>query len=368
MPRFTAIYRVTCDAASIEARAQAIALEQSVELPLSCIDDPDILRDVAGEVQDIAPAGPGQFDVRIGLAVETTGFEAGQLVNMLFGNTSIHDDVALIDVDLPSDFAVSFRGPNHGIGGLRRRAGAVARALTCTALKPQGLASDALARLAGRFALGGIDFVKDDHGLANQSYSPFAERVPACARAVAAANRDTGGATRYVPNITGDLDAAREQMRIARAEGIDTVLIAPMILGFAAVHRLARDFPDMAIIAHPAMAGAARIAPPLLLGKLFRLIGADAAIFPNEGGRFGYSRETCRAIAQAARGDWHGLKPCLPVPAGGMTLARVPELLDFYGEDTMLLIGGSLLGARDRLTEATRAFTHQVASHRMQHV
>ena len=29
-----------------------------------------------------------------------------------------------------------------------------------------------------------------------------------------------------------------------------------------------------------------------------------------------------------------------------MTLARVPEMLEFYGPDTMLLIGGSLLGAR----------------------
>jgi ribulose-bisphosphate carboxylase large chain len=46
-----------------------------------------------------------------------------------------------------------------------------------------------------------------------------------------------------------------------------------------------------------------------------------------------------------------------------MTLARVPEILDFYGPDTMLLIGGSLLMARERLTEETAAFTSQVAAH-----
>jgi ribulose-bisphosphate carboxylase large chain len=59
-----------------------------------------------------------------------------------------------------------------------------------------------------------------------------------------------------------------------------------------------------------------------------------------------------------------GLKPCVPVPAGGMTTDRVGEMLDFYGADVMLLIGGALLEARDRLVEATAAFVEQVRSHR----
>ena len=56
-------------------------------------------------------------------------------------------------------------------------------------------------------------------------------------------------------------------------------------------------------MAHPTMAGAARIAPPLLIGKVFRLLGADAVIFPNHGGRFGYSPEICRRLAQTALQD-----------------------------------------------------------------
>ena len=117
-------------------------------------------------------------------------------------------------------------------------------------------------------------------------------------------------------------------------------------------------------MAHPTMAGAARIAPPLLIGKLFRLLGADAVIFPNHGGRFGYSPETCRRLAQAALQDWDGLPASVPVPAGGMTPERVPEMLDFYGADIMLLIGGGLLAARERLTEETAAFVAAVRGHR----
>jgi ribulose-bisphosphate carboxylase large chain len=55
-----------------------------------------------------------------------------------------------------------------------------------------------------------------------------------------------------------------------------------------------------------------------------------------------------------------GLRPCVPVPAGGMTTDRVREMLDFYGTGVMLLIGGALLEARERLEEATAAFVAEV--------
>jgi len=98
----------------------------------------------------------------------------------------------------------------------------------------------------------------------------------------------------------------------------------------------------------------------LLLGKLFRLFGADAAIFPNHGGRFGYSAQTCAAIADGARSDWHGLAPAMPVPAGGMSVGRVAEMRARYGEDTMLLIGGDLLLAGDALGQRCREFVAAV--------
>ena len=117
------------------------------------------------------------------------------------------------------------------------------------------------------------------------------------------------------------------------------------------------DFP---VMAHPAFAGAGRIAPPLMLGKLFRLLGADATIFPNHGGRFGYSRETCAAIADAAREPWQALRPVLPVPAGGMTVERVDEIRTAYGDDCMLLIGGGLLTAGEKLLDRAREFVAAV--------
>jgi len=302
------------------------------------------------------------------LAAETVGTDAGQLLNMLFGNTSLHEDVTLHDVELPAALAAGFGGPNLGVAGMRARVGAPmgaeSRALTCAAIKPQGAPVALLAGLAGAFAMGGIDWIKDDHGMADQAHGRFAHRVAACAAAVRVAAQRTGHATRYAPSLSGTLADMRRQIGQARECGIDSAVVAPMVAGFSTFHALVRENPDFAFLAHPSMGGAARIAPPALIGKLFRLLGADAVIFPNHGGRFGYSPATCAELAGAARGDWHGLRPSVPTPAGGMTLARVGEILDFYGPQTMVLIGGSLLEARERLAEEAAAFTRAVASHR----
>ena len=363
MERIVSVYRVRSDAASIEARAEAIALEQSVELPREAIFSEAVLSGIVGEVRAIREAGEGLYEVRVGLAAASAGCDAGQLLNMLFGNTSLQEDVTLYDAEFPDAMAANFGGPNYGISGLRKICGAGNRALTCAALKPQGLPPEELGALAGKLAAGGIDFIKDDHGLADQGYSRFAERVRACAGAVCHASDDTGLLTSYVPNISGDLNLAAAQIGLAMEEGLEAVMVEPMILGLSNFNRLVRDFPGMAFFAHPAMAGAARIAPPLLLGKLFRMFGADVTIFPNHGGRFGYSPETCKGIADEARRPWQALKRTMPCAAGGMTLDRVPGILDFFGPDTMLLIGGGLLAAGDRLTAEAVALQARVARH-----
>jgi ribulose-bisphosphate carboxylase large chain len=358
-PRLIATYALRADFASADARAAALALEQSVELPLGAVHDARVRDEIVARVESIAPRGDGRFDVRIALALSTVGRDAGQLLNMLFGNSSLHDDVELVDVELPPELASAFGGPRFGIEGWREATGATGRPLTCSALKPLGLGPEALAALAGALARGGIDVVKDDHGLADQASAPFRARVAAVQRAIAAANRATGGRTIYAPSVTGDLDAMHAQARFAREAGAGAILVAPMVSGVASLSALARDA-GVPILAHPSMAGAARIAPPLLLGKLFRAFGADATIFPNAGGRFGFTRETCAAIARAARDPMPGLAPALPVPAGGMSVERVPAMRATFGDDAMLLIGGDLLAAGSALESRCRAFVAAV--------
>ena len=85
--RLRVTYLVRSEAGAIEARARAIAVEQSVELPVEAIDDARIRDEIVGEVVDINERGAGVFEVAIALAQATMPPEPGQFLNMLFGNT-----------------------------------------------------------------------------------------------------------------------------------------------------------------------------------------------------------------------------------------------------------------------------------------
>jgi len=138
--RLSATYHLISTADAIEARALALAVEQSVEMPLAPIANPFVRDQIVGRVDSIRDLGDGsRFEVRLALSVASTGAEAGQLFNMLFGNSSIHDDVTLWDVELPPGLAAAFGGPRQGLAGWRRRFGTERRALAASALKPQGM-------------------------------------------------------------------------------------------------------------------------------------------------------------------------------------------------------------------------------------
>jgi ribulose-bisphosphate carboxylase large chain len=359
----TASYIVACGAREIEARAAAIASEQSVECPLEAIGEERILEEIVARVVAIEPSGKGGFRVDVAIAAQTIGTNPAQFVNMVFGNASLWDDVMFAGLEIPPEVLALFPGPRHGIAGIRRLLDAPVRPLTNAAMKPQGLHVAELAALCRTFALAGVDIVKDDHGIDDQPYSPFVERVRACQAAIAEAVRATGKPALYAPNLVGTPRILRERARIAREEGVRAVLVAPMLVGLPAYYELIEEFPDFAYLAHPSFGGARSIAPEFLFGRLLRLFGSDAVIFVNVGGRFGYTRDMCAALAANAREPWGHVRPALPVPAGGMRMERIEELLDFYGPDTMLLIGGNLLVERERILERTREFVDRVSAH-----
>jgi len=361
-PRIDVVYRLRVGPAQAAHRARQLAIEQSIEMPPEAVVDARVLDEVLGEVVQVEPQADGTSLARLQFACETVCEDAGQLMNVLFGNCSLQPDVELVDVDVPLSLAQAFGGPNLGIEGLRRLTRAHGRPLTCSALKPVGSTAEQLAGLCRTFAQAGIDVIKDDHGWANQRSAPFAQRAAACQRAVVDANAAAGGSTAYAPSLYGTQAQMQRQIELARSHGIAVFLIAPMVCGVATFNALKREHPDVGFIAHPALAGAARIAPPALLGRLFRLFGADAVIFPNHGGRFTYAADVCQALTRHNRAPWHSLRQALPVPAGGMSVERVPELKREYGNDTMLLIGGSLLIAGERLAERSREFVQAVAA------
>ena len=374
-------------------------------------------------------ARPRQVQVTIAWPKNNHGNEITQFLNVLFGNISMKRGIAITgiqwedvsggdvttrgettsgdDTTSGGEAAIGGRsgllaGPAIGVDRLREKWGVHGRALACTALKPMGYSSEKLADLAYRFALGGVDIIKDDHGLADQPTAPFAERVRLCVEAVDRAAQKTGRRSRYFPNITTDPHRVAERFEQAADLGADGVLLIPMLVGPALMHHLARLGTGLPIMAHPAFSGtfiahdavAFRAvsesgatgmvhganpetsshtllpddAPPastpslhgfepgLFYGGLMRALGADFTIYPNTGGRFSFTREVCDAINSHARNPGLPFAPCFPAPGGGIQRDRMPVWLENYGADTTFLMGGSLFEDPAGIEAASRAF------------
>lgn len=363
MDRFTVSYWIAAaDEAEARGRALEIALEQTVEIPRDVVP-PGYVEDVIlGKLESLSAAAPerGGFIAGISYSDDDVGGDFLQFLNILFGNSSIKPGLRVEGLTLSQGLEALCQGPAFGAEGLRARAGLTSGPVLMSAIKPVGLSTAELASLAGKFAAGGMHYVKDDHGLVNQKTSPFEERVRACVDAVGDANARSGSRCAFVPNITGTARHMFDRAFFARDAGAGAVMVAPSLSGFDVAHALAADPEfDIPAISHPSFSGANVITPTtgfahdFYFGTLSRLMGVDAVVYPNFGGRFGFSRAECVRIAQACSAPLAHLKSILPAPGGGMTFERVPEMREAYGDNVMYLMGGALLQQPD-LTEACR--------------
>ncbi|NBB92976.1 MAG: ribulose 1,5-bisphosphate carboxylase, partial [Gammaproteobacteria bacterium] len=309
MERFDVTYRIVADdRADAESRTANIALEDTVEIPRDVVPAGYVEDVVLGRVEDVSAMDEGVWLGRVSYHIDAVGHELPQLLNVVLGNASILQGVKAIALTPNDDLRARFPGARFGAAGLRQMTGRAHGGYVCPVIKPQGSSSEALARLCYLTARAGAGIVKEDHGLANQDAAPFRERVTLAAEAVARANAEraeAGDATQalYFANIGGHGDQVRELAMHAQEAGAHGVLLIPGLFGFDAMNRLAQD-PDFAlpIMAHPSHLGPYVLSPDhgyshgLLLGTLMRLAGADISVFPNHGGRFGFSLAQCEEI------------------------------------------------------------------------
>ena len=362
-----------------EARARAweACLEQTVELPEDTQAVQDVMPYVVGSIERIAKVVPGElYRVSVAYPNDTAGGELTQWINVVFGNTSLKPGVSVAAARLSptlSNDASMFPGPRFGIKGLRELLGVPQAPLLMTALKPMGKSSKEFAAMAYYLAKGGCDIIKDDHGLADQCWAPFEERVALCARAVQVANSETGRNALYAPSLNAPCNKVIERAHYAKKKGAGAVMLLPGITGFDTMRELAADDSfGLPLLLHPAMLGgwlggaggdAGGMAHDFLFGTLPRLVGADVVIFPNAGGRFKFTPDECQAVAEGCRRPMGRFMPALPCPAGGMKLHRVGEMRQCFGDDTVFLIGGALLQAGPNLEANAFSFAEAAGRH-----
>lgn len=367
MDRFEVTYRlVATDAADAQSLAEAIALEDTVEIPRDVVPAGYIEDVVLGRVEAVTPVDEGVWHGRISYHIDATGAELPQFINVVLGNASILQGVKAIALTLNDDVRARFPGAAFGAEGVRALVGRPLGGFLCPVIKPQGSSAETLAELCYRTARAGADIIKEDHGLSNQDAAPFRARVALCADAVAQANAERAEAgdparSLYFANIGGHGDQVRDLALYARDQGADGILLIPGLFGFDAMNRLRQlDGFDLPIMAHPSHLGPYVLSPDhgyshgMLFGTMMRLAGADISVFPNHGGRFGFTSAQCDEIA-AVCADPGALGPAiLPSPGGGMSPDRLPDLMTQYGEDCVYLIGGSILRLGDHIEGGIR--------------
>ena len=234
-------------------------------------------------------------------------------------------------------------------------------------LKPLGRSPQELADLAFRFTLGGVDLIKDDQGLMDQSFCPFDERIARCAEAIAKGAAERGRPCLYLPHVSGPSDRMRRRAQRAKQAGAGGLLVAPGLTGFDALRTLAEDDAvSLPIMSHPAFLGSyavhpdSGIAPAALYGQLPRLAGADISIYPGYGTGYAMAKEDCLAIAAACRSPWGHLRPALPTAAGRIGFEQAAELGSFYGRDVVFILGSRIQQDPRGLIPATQRFVNEV--------
>jgi ribulose-bisphosphate carboxylase large chain len=368
--RFSVEYILSGSAAAAQAAAQKMTVEQTVEFPQEALPAGDIADELVGRIEAFEPLEGGRQRAVISYAVETAGRDLPQLLNVLLGLSSLLPGIRVNRLlEIPDALLNQYQGPRFGPAGLREIVGVYDRPLICTAIKPMGLSSEQLADLAYRCARGGIDIVKDDHGIGNVVWSPFEERMARVAEAVERANAETGRRAIYAANVSGPQDQIVERALIAKQAGAGAVMAAPASDGLDAIRVLASDEEiGLPVLSHPTLSGvflaageaSSGFSHALYYGQLQRLAGADSVIFVNMGGRFPVSEEDIANLLDACRAPMGDLPPVMPMPGGGMTLPRVPALLEFFGRESIFLMGGGLHTASPDLEGNVEAFLRAV--------
>jgi ribulose-bisphosphate carboxylase large chain len=298
-------------------------------------------------------------------------WEEGNAVQLLsgiagniFGMKALKN-LRLIDASLPRDYIKHFRGPHFGNDGIRKMMGITGRPLTGAVPKPKiGFSAREHAKIGYETWMGGFDFVKDDENLTSTSFNRFDDRVRHMTKLRDAAERETGEKKSAFLNITADVETMKKRADLLAENGWNYAMIDVVVAGTAGVMTM-RDYCSdlgLAIHAHRAMHATfdrnrKHGITMQFLAKLMRLIGVSQIHTGTAVGKLTGSRRESMALADILREkkikavegmlleqDWGKIKNAFPVSSGGLHPGLVPDVLDIYGTEMVLLVSGGIHG------------------------
>lgn len=300
-------------------------------------------------------------------------WEEGSIPNLLsgaagniFGMKALKN-LRLIDISFPKAYLKHFHGPSASTKEIKRYFKIKKRPLLGAVPKPKiGYSAKEHAWKVGLDTwLGGFDCVKDDENLANQKFNRFYERVRELAKARDKAESETGEVKDAFINVTApSLKELERRILAVFDHGFRYFMIDVVVSGFTAVQTAADLSHDlgMFIHGHRAMHAAFTRNPKHgismpFIAKLSRLAGINQIHTGTVVGKLEGKREESLTSAKHLREskyseelpynlsqDWGRLKNAFPVASGGLHPGIVPDVLDIYGSELVLLVSGGIHG------------------------
>lgn len=362
-------YFRTKDGVDASYAANAIREEQTTGTwtSLSTVNDKTAyVHALDGSVEDLVELPDGGYLTRICFPHEI--FEKGnipQYLSVIAGNLfglGKLEAVRLLDIDLPENLCGC--GPKFGIDGVRKIVGTEVscRPHIGTIIKPKvGLNPKDTAQVAYEAALGGLDLIKDDETLTNQSFCPLFERLEAVMDALDHAKDETGKQVLYAVNVTTGGDKIVELAHKAVSAGANMLMVDVLTAGFSAIQALAEDSAiNVPIHVHRTMHGALTRNPHhgiamRPIAKLVRSAGGDQLHTGSVSGKMGSKAGEVIADNMEITKPLSYLKPVFPVSSGGLHPGKVAAEISKLGTDIVLQAGGGIHGHPEGTTAGTRA-------------
>lgn len=345
----------------IQKAAEAIAAEQSTGTwtAVRGADNPLAARVISAQGNDVEIGFPEEL------------FEPGnipQYLSVVAGNLfglGALKKVRLQDVVFPESLVQAHRGPRFGIDEARKILGVYDRPLVGTIVKPKvGLDPAGTAAVAAAAVRGGLDLVKDDETLTDQSFCPLIPRLEAVMSALDRVEQETGKRSFYAVNVTTGADRILERAEAAVDHGANMVMVDVLTAGFSALEVLSKNV-DVPVHVHRTMHGAftrdkAHGISMVPIARLVRLAGGTNLHTGSYLGKMASEREENDLARDALRNPWYDKLRVFPVASGGIYPAKVHGNLDGYGMDCIVQAGGGVHGHPDGTTAGAKAMVQAV--------
>ena len=371
-----AVFRVRpAEGLGIRDAAGRIAAESSVGTWTTLSVKPSHFDELMAKAYKFIDVGNGSWLVYI--AYPPGLFEEGNMPNFvssvlgnIFGMKAVAE-LRAEDARFPPGLVRSFPGPGRGIPGVREALRVHGRPVLATVPKPKlGYTPEEYARVAYEILVGGVDLVKDDENVASQRLIRFEKRLEAVMKAVEKAEAETGERKGYLVNVTAPCREMERRIELVAETGNRFIMLDFLTAGWAAAQR-ARELAGqhgLAIHGHRAFHAAFTRNPRhgvsmFLVAKMARLVGLDHLHVGTPG--VGKMDAKAREVLEYARlirspyyepppgekrwlpQSWEGLRPVFPVSSGGLHPGTVPIVIERMGVDTILQVGGGVMGHPD---------------------